>query len=527
MAINPIIPGFAPDPSCIRVGQKYYLVNSTFAYFPGLPIYTSTDLVSWKHVGNAINRLSQHISFSRSHTRVNPPDQWGESMTMTGGLYAPTIRHRDGLFYVVCTNVIHHPSDGGKDERQNFIVTSADPEGDQWSDPVFFDFDGIDTCIFWDGDEREDAKAYIHGSAVPGPMTKIKLFEIDLKTGAKRSAEKVLWEGTGGVYPEGPHLFKKDGWYWLVISEGGCFEDHMITVARSRDLWGPYGAYERNPILTAGATDEYIRNIGHSDLFQDTEGKWWAVALGIRRDPKGRYLMGRETFLTPAEWPEGQWPSISQIKMDLESNGSHTLPGAMPSLTAAPGVDLLYLRDPDLSKHRISHDGRLITLSAGRSDITQGGPEDKVTFVAKRMRALEGHSQVTLKTHLESDAAVSLKAGLTLYKDECRFARIHYDFGTAEIVFEVINQARSISRTQRTSVPETLRGQQIGFRMDSTESEVRFSYVLGTAEGSQWSQAGRLDTLDLTGLDFTGPVVGVYAVGETDAEAVFKNFEVQ
>lgn len=547
-ALNPIIPGFAPDPSCIRVGSTYYLVNSTFNWFPGLPIYTSTDLVSWKHVGNAINRLSQGISFAHSRTRINPPSQWDEHMTMTGGLYAPTIRHRDGTFYVVCTNVIHDFDGPGKDKRQNFIVTSTNPESDQWSDPIFFDFDGIDTCIFWDVDGR----SYIHGTA-------IQLFEIDLQTGAKLSPQKTLWPGTGGVYPEGPHLIHKDGWYYLLISEGGCFEDHAITGARSRSLWGPYEAYERNPLLTARDTDEYVRNIGHSDLFQDTAGNWWAVALGIRKEPqKGRYLMGRETFLTPVSWPVGEWPLISQIKNAPALDTDHALPipttTSPPTLTATPGVDFLYLRDPDLSKHRISANGHTISLIPSPADLTQGGPTDHVTFIGKRMRALTGRSQATLllntplTTSRGGSNSSNLKTGLALYKDECRFARIYYSNTHHEIVFEVRNEARSIARETRTPLATTSEGEAanlgaVSFCLDSTEETVRITYSIAPAATGEkeadeveeeqeqqrsWQLAGELDTLELTGLDFTGPVIGVFAVGEADAQEVtFEGFSVQ
>lgn len=524
-AINPIIPGFAPDPSCIRVGDTYYLVNSTFSWFPGLPIYTSQDLVSWKHIGNAINRLSQGLDFSQVRTRVNPPDEWGEAMTMTGGLYAPTIRHRNGTFYVVCTNVVHHPTNGRLDQRKNFLVTSTDPQSDQWSDPIWFDFDGIDTCIFWDDDT---GRAYIHGTA-------IRLFEIDLQTGRKLSDEKELWPGTGGAYPEGPHLFRRpDGYYYLLISEGGCFEDHAITGARSRNLWGPYEAFEQNPILTARGTDEYVRNIGHSDLFQDAEGDWWAVALGIRKDKKGRYLMGRETFLTPAVWGQGEYPRISQIKVVPETLGKRALPagGAGATLTAAPGVDWLYLRNPDLAKHQLSDPGGAqITLTASSADLTQGGPHDYVTFVGKRMRLLEGGmSSVTLKSTEggEPENIGGLRAGLALYKDECRFARVYFDFGTGEVVFEVRNVARQIQREERKTLD--LAGESLRFQITSSEELVRFEYSLGTVAGesdAKWAPAGEMDAIELTGLDFTGPVIGVFAVGDVGEQVVFEGLEVQ
>jgi beta-xylosidase len=533
--INPIIPGFAPDPSCIRVNDTYYLVNSTFSWFPGLPIYTSKDLIHWHHVGNAINRPSQNISFSHTTTRVNPPTEWDEPMTMTGGLYAPTIRHHNSLFYVVCTNVIHHPTDPKLDTRQNFFVTSSAPESNQWSDPTFFNFDGIDTCLYFSSPSSPTSKAYIHG-------TSISLFEIDLSTGSPLSPTKHLWPGTGGAYPEGPHIIfrPEDGYHYLLISEGGCFDSHAVTAARSRDLWGPYEPYEKNPLLTARGTDEYVRNVGHCDVFQDGEGNWWAVVLGVRKEKgKGRYLMGRETFLTPVVWREkdGGWPRIGPVKMGVdvaswnEENGTRHQLGEVeqvdagrPRITAEPGVDFLYLRNPDLGKHRMEDEmGKRITLMASPADLTQGGPEDHVTFVGKRMRMLEGGvSSVTLK--VGDGGGTKLRAGLALYKDETRFARVYIDFQTAELVFEVRCAAREIQREDRKKL-DLAQTQEVRFQMRSSEEVVRFDYAL--TESGQWESAGEMDSLELTGLDFTGPVVGVFAVGSEGEQAVFGGLEVQ
>ncbi|KPI44814.1 Non-reducing end alpha-L-arabinofuranosidase BoGH43A [Cyphellophora attinorum] len=517
-SVNPIIPGFAPDPSCIRVGDTYYLVNSAFQYFPNLPIYTSTDLVNWTHTTNAINRRSQ-LSFADSFTRIAPPDQWGESMLASGGLYAPTIRHHDGLFYVVCTNVIQRfGEDWGSDVRQNFIVTSRDPFGDEWR------------------------KSYIVGSAVPGPMTTIKLFEIDLATGKKLSDEKLIWRGTGGVYPEGPHIWLKDGWYYLVISEGGCFPDHMITAARSRELWGPYEAYENNPLVTAKDTDEYIQHIGHSDMFTDPEGNWWAVCLGVRKDKKSRYLMGRETFLTPMSWPKNSWPQVSQPKMTL----ARDLPTKRTTITAQnPEVEYIYLRDADLSAHRI--EANTITLRPTSADVTDGRRDAKPTFIAKRIRTLDrGVASVTLRRPSSSPArsnrSTTFNAGIAFYKDEHRFARLYLSQtstpSAAEIVFELRNAGKSISRDARISVPsgEDEDAKNVQLRITYSEETIELHYNIGKG----WKGlGGTVDSLELTGLDFTGPVVGLFActVGDREDElagsagqraiVVFEDFSVQ
>ncbi|GAM34509.1 hypothetical protein TCE0_015r02141 [Talaromyces pinophilus] len=518
--MNPIIPGFAPDPSVVRVGDTYFLVNSSFHIFPGLPIYASKDLVSWKHIGNAINRQSQ-LSLALSSTKLNSEDDSDDFMCATGGLYAPTIRHHEGIFYVVCTNVIHVDENDGT--HQNFIVSTTDIWGDQWSDPVFFDFDGIDTSIIWDSDGR----SYMHGSAAPGPMTTIKLFEIDLNTGKKLSDEKIIWRGTGGIWPEGPHVYgKDDGWFYLLISEGGTFEDHMITVARSRSIWGPYEANPNNPILTARGTDEYVQHTGHSDIVQDVQGNWWAVCLGVRKDRLNRYVMGRETFLTSMEWPEGSWPKINQVKISVLSDLTTTLPNTVSSLSTSPGIDWCYIRDADLTMHRIIENGSDITLTASEYDLCQASPDNRITFVGKRQRQLKGHSQVDVQ-HVSVGTRVN--AGLCVYKDEHRFARIYLDFETPAIVFEFINKAKSIDRGKKISI-DLKEGDAAAtwFKVEYLESSYKFSYRL--QQNSQCVDFGDLDTLELTGHDFVGPIVGIFAFTkavDTRTSVNFKMLEIE
>jgi beta-xylosidase len=387
---------------------------------------------------------------------------------------------------------------------QNFIVSTADIWGNQWSDPVFFDFEGIDTSILWD----DDGRSYMHGSAAPGPMTTIKLFEIDVNTGKKLSDEKIIWGGTGGIWPEGPHIYKtNDGWYYLFISEGGTFEDHMITVARSKSIWGPYEANTDNPILTARGTDEYVQHTGHSDIFQDVQGNWWAVCLGVRKDRLKRYVMGRETFLTSVKWPPGSWPKINQVKTSLLSDLPHTLPDTSSSVSSFPEVDWCYIRDADLAMHNIAENGRDITLTASEHDLCQASPDSQVTFVGKRQRQLKGHSQVTVQ-HVSVGTQVN--AGLCIYKDEHRFARIYFDFEAPAIVFEFINKAKSIDRSKKIAV-DLKEGDAAatGFEIEYLESSYRFSYRL--EQNSAWVDFGDFDTLELTGHDFVGPIVGIFA----------------
>lgn len=241
------------------------------------------------------------------------------------GLYAPTIRYFNDTFYVICTNVRYSK------RAQNFIVQSKDPFRNEWSEPIWVDFNGIDPSLFLD-----DGKVYFQGSlntrdvSPNSPPTTVSQFEIDLKTGESLSgAPKKMWDGiSNGIAPEGPHVYKKDGWYYLLIAEGGTEMGHMVTMARSRDIWGPYEGHPENPVLTNRGTEEYIQAVGHAELFQDQHGGWWAVALAIRN-----FSMGRETFLCPVEWPEGEWPIFNSrrpLRAQLETDRKLPRSKALP-----------------------------------------------------------------------------------------------------------------------------------------------------------------------------------------------------
>lgn len=436
-------------------------------------------------------------------------------MLATGGLYAPTIRCHDGVVYIVCTNVFHDESEDPKDNKtQNFIISTHDIESNEWSDPIYFDFDGIDPSIFID----DDGIAYIQGSYGPGPWTQIHLFQIDLQTGKKLTEQKNIWQGTGGIYPEGPHIYKKDGFYYLMISEGGTHDDHAIVVARSTDIWGPYESSKHNPILTARGTEEYIQYTGHADMFQDVNGRWWGVCLGVRKDERRRIVMGRETFLTSGDWPVGGWPSLSQVKMDPMLSGQKVQPKS--ALTAAPMVDYLYIRDAELRNYQFSNDGRTITLTASSADVSQW--KEPVTFVGKRQRQLSGNARVSMRCPKEI-LATNLKAGLAYYKDEHRYIRIFYDFASSKVVCEVVNNAKKILRSSHHGVHLV---DSISFRVEYREQSYKFSYLSGH-HSTKWVFFDSVDTLDLTGPDFVGPLIGIFATADAQDTCIrFDDLEI-
>lgn len=295
---NPILQGFYPDPSIVRVGADYYLVNSTFAWFPGMPIFHSRDLVHWTQIGNAIDRPGQ-LDFSKTNMGL--------------GLYAPDISFHDGTFYILNTCV----ACGG-----NFVITAKRPEG-PWSDPVWLaDVNGIDTSLFFD----DDGTAWIVHNGPPPEKPKydghtaIWLQQFDAKTLKTFGKPEVLVDqGThperNPIWIEGPHIFKKDGLYYLIAAEGGTAEQHSEVVFRSNKVTGPYLALDSNPILTQrdlpSDRPKPITSTGHAKFVETPQGEWWAVFLGVRPyDAAGDFNTGRETFMMRVRWENG-WPRIT------------------------------------------------------------------------------------------------------------------------------------------------------------------------------------------------------------------------
>jgi alpha-N-arabinofuranosidase len=293
---NPILAGFYSDPSITRAGDRFYLVASTFTYFPGIPVLESPDLVHWKKIGAVIARRAQ-LDF--------------DGLGLSRGVFAPDIEFHNGTFYVLNTAV---------DNGGNYFATAKDPAG-PWSDPVWLkDLDGIDPSLFFD----DDGKAYLlnNGPPVGTPEYSghraIWIQEMDLSAGKLIGPRKVLLDkgvdpATKPIWIEGPHMYRRNGWYYLLCAEGGTGPQHSEVILRARSPWGPFVPYEGNPILTqrdlAPDRPAPITNAGHADLIQAGDGSWWAVFLASRTYGGTHYNTGRETFLLPVEW-KNDWPVI-------------------------------------------------------------------------------------------------------------------------------------------------------------------------------------------------------------------------
>lgn len=297
---NPIIPGFHPDPSICRVNQDYYLVNSSFSYFPGIPIFHSKDLIHWKQIGYCL---------------INDVQLPLKGASLSDGIWAPTIRYFNGLFYVVTTNMT---------TKGHFIVTATKPEG-PWSAPIWLGKNGIDPSLFFD----DDGKCYFTSNGLDDDQKSgIIQYEINPKTGEKLSKCKLIHPGVFDKSVEGPHLYKVEGYYYLMMAEGGTHVGHMETIARSKNPSGPYENCPYNPILTQkNNLFELIQATGHGDLVHDHVGKWWMVFLGIRNNwgLPVKHNIGRETFLAPVKWQNG-WPIINENKVISQTMEANLLP---------------------------------------------------------------------------------------------------------------------------------------------------------------------------------------------------------
>ncbi|KAH8426819.1 uncharacterized protein LDX57_004549 [Aspergillus melleus] len=409
---NPILPGFHPDPSCIFVDEldsTFFCVTSTFLAFPGIPVYASKDLKNWNLISHVFNRPSQYPGFGKVLTASSE-----------GGIWAPTIRRHDGTFYVAATLVDYYEPE--KRTFINLVFNSTDPSNDDaWSDPVEIDMHGvqaIDPDLFWD----DNGQAYM----LTG-WGKIYQSAVDLQTGASSNPMNV-WNGTGAEKPEGPHMYRKDGVYYLLVAQGGTGITHSVAIARSEHVSGPFEGYTGNPLLTAKDTQNFFQCVGHADLFQDANGRWWGVALSTRSGPEYRsYPMGRETVLYPVTWDD-EWPILDPVYGNMEGwerPGSNQQPssdqhatGDSESVDFKPGSSIpphwKFWRFPESSSYTISspEHRNSLELAPSSSNLTGTLTEaHSITLISRRQTASLFNFSVDLEfspTEAGEEAGVSI-----------------------------------------------------------------------------------------------------------------------
>ncbi|CAM3814656.1 glycoside hydrolase family 43 protein [Marinicrinis lubricantis] len=480
---NPVISGFHPDPSICRVGEDYYLVTSSFEYFPGVPLFHSRDLANWQQIGHVLTRTEQ-LNLKKAGS--------------SGGIYAPTIRYHDGTFYMTTTNV----SGGG-----NFYVYTEDPYG-EWSDPIYVDQSGIDPDLFFD----VDGTVYYttsHDAHGQGAYQS----RIDVKTGQRLSDVTLIWKGTGGQYPEAPHIYRIGDWYYLMISEGGTEYGHMATIARSRRPDGPFESCPHNPILSHRSLLKSIHATGHADLVQTPEGDWWAVFLGIR--PLGypmHHHLGRETFLAPVHWNEDGWPIIGDNGTVSESMPlGNLIPQPKPALPVRDDFDAAalapvwtFLRSPAPENWTLTEKSGCLTLYGSSVTLNEA---DTPAFVGRRQQHFECRVAAHLQFAPQQDGE---EAGITVFMNE----RFHYEIAVTRIagVRKLIFRRR-LGTLWKVESEMPWSSDSVVLTVDTDKSHYRFGFSANGEEPFWFGQGecGLLSTEVAGG--FTGVFIAMYATG--------------
>jgi alpha-N-arabinofuranosidase len=497
---NPILPGFYPDPSICRVGEDYYLVNSTFEYFPGLPISHSRDLVHWRQIGHVLDRPSQ----------LNL-----DGIRPSGGLYAPTIRYHEGVFYVINTLVIEAPTDRG-----NFIVTATDPAG-PWSEPYWLeDAPGIDPSLLFD----EDGRVWYTGNRKPPTgeqfpgHREIWMQELDLKTMQLTGPKYSLWDGAlkGGVHAEGPHLYKVGRMYYLMIAEGGTGHNHAVMIARSASITGPYEVNPRNPILTHRhlGLDYPIVGTGHADLVEThaQRGEWWMVMLAMRPYDGYFYNLGRETFLVPVRWEDG-WPVVSpgtgrvEFEYPVPNLPEHRWP-SQPACDnfEATRLDLCwnFLRTPREDFYSLTERPGYLRLRLCPQMLSERA---NPSFVGRRQQHINFAARAVMEFVPRS---VNECSGIVLLqRDAFHFRFVVTQAGKGETVIRLIKREKS---EETTLAEQPIEPGRVYFKVEADGQD--YSFHIATAPGAWQTVAravdGRILSTPVAG-GFVGAYIGMYA----------------
>lgn len=494
--VNPIISGFYPDPSICRVGKWYYLVTSSFEYFPGVPLFRSQDLIHWEQIGHCITRPSQA-------DLVKTPN--------SDGIYAPTIRYHNGRFYMITTNV----KAGG-----NFYLYTDDILG-EWSEPVFVDIKGIDPSLYFEGE-----KVYISTNrGKNGDENGLSCTEINIETGELLSEIEMIWGGTGGKFVEAPHIYKKDGYYYLMVSEGGTQYGHMVTIARSRSILGPYESNPSNPILSHREVARHpIQATGHGDLFMDYHGQWWIVFLGIRTTNSFHHHLGRETFLAPVNWEEGKWPVVNGNRpIELEMEVDHILDnnqgesGDFFDNFSLSKLDNCwnFIRTPYLENYRYGMG--YLELTGTEISINE---QDSPSLICKR----QSHFSMEVTTELLcSPKDRGDEAGVTVFFSQEFHYEICLKFDDGQRYIVVKRRVLDIFHEEyryplnRDSIVLSIRSDKNNYYFGWGESQDEIQYISRAST--------QLLSAEMSAKSFTGNYIGLYNHSKTGTECRFNWFK--
>ncbi len=476
---NPIVKGFYPDPSVCEANGKYYLVCSSFQYFPGVPLFESDDLVNWKQIGHVLTRKDQVML---------------EKINSSGGVFAPTIRYHNGRFYMVTTNDTTH---------QNFYVYTDDIYG-EWSDPIYVDQGGIDPSLLF-----VDGKTYfVSNGADDFGEGGVVQCEINISTGEKLSQSKCIWKGSGGRYLESPHVYYINGGYYLMAAEGGTEYGHMITYARADNIWGPYIGYAKNPVLTnRNKAPNIIQGIGHGDLIQDKFGDWHILCLGFRQLGIWQpfHHLGREVFLTPVTFHDDGWftagtDGTTADSYETKYDGEQIEKKLYTFENTDWNIEWCYMRHPHTENYEL---GENCAVLHG-TDITLDHV-DSPTFIGIRQRDFT----MTLRCKVELDKG---EAGITMYMTENE----HYEVAIrkTDSGYEVMLKLNigGIKHIQATAPINTNSAKLI---VHANNYFYNFAYINNEGKEEELGGGGTKYLSSEVAEGFTGVLNGLYAINGT------------
>lgn len=485
---NPVRRGFYPDPSVIRVGEDFYMVNSSFQYFPCIPISHSKDMVHWETVGHAITN-PDYLDLSEIYD--------------SRGIWAPDIFHdeKNGVFYIAATIRLN---DWESPARKQILMKSERPEG-PYSEPVWLDINNIDPSLFFDDDGR---KYMITAKAATA-------YELDEKCTKIISGPKVVWGGTGERCAEGPHIMKHGGYYYAIVAEGGTGYGHGINVARSTELFGEYEECPYNPVMRQTDPEKPLQRAGHGKLVDDPSGDWWAYYLCGRRNLGNYTTLGRESALDPVTWTDDGWFLIN-------SGGGPSETQTAPKLPAFEGEPEDFYDDFDSDKLNLewefvrNPDPEYISLNGEKPSCLRlyTAPGAMCEVAAKNILVhRESELKYTADTVLEFEPQDGTRAGMTCYYSTATYIRFNVTKRSSKRMLElVVNRNRGEFRTAEVKIP----GGRIYLRIKTDRQTRTFMYSL---DGKSFNELGTVTPCTFLcdeGVPedrkrHTGTMVGVFA----------------
>lgn len=533
--INPIISGAHPDPSICRVGDDFYIVNSSFEYFPGLPIHHSKDLVNWELIGHGLHREDQ------CNGEMNLVDVQSD-----GGIHAPTIRYHKGKFYIITTNV-YNSGDGKPGLMRNFIITAENPSG-PWSDPhIIAGAPGIDPDIFFDS----NGKVYFIGTHNPGDMNsngigEIWVQELDIKNWMLKGDRKTVWDGVFGCCTEGPHIYKEHDLYYLLVAEGGTGKNHAVMMAASENIFGPYEENPRNPVLTTRhvTEDYFVNSTGHADMIELPDKRWYMVSLGKRNDLDGDANMGRETYLTPMVWEPTivKWQQVTDTKWEPVN---YLFPVASPLTGKVERYEKLPFQDKPQYKNNTFMDDFLVSkldlewtfIRVPQNNTYSLEANAGLLRLYTKPGTIENRKRFSMIgfRQRESDFEYQVKMEFDPKDDKVESGIIHYQKESNYLSNTVYKESKRFYLEQRLKEKDEVNEKTIKrillkdyknnilFKVVSKNDKYTFYYSLNNGENFKYYSS--LDAIKMLDRNYTGALLGVYSTSNENRSNDYADFD--